>query len=129
MKKTPLFLLILGISLSLPAQNQKQNGVVRLMNSGKQALPEVTVQFSDAVPTTSGTDGKFTLVFQETQPGEVLSPSKICKTGYELINEKEVYSQKLGDAPNPPIVILMAEFGFLINKKAEYYNISLQALT
>jgi len=116
-------------AMSLNAQNKKQNGVVRLINSGKKPLPNVTVQFNDAPPTTSDENGKFTLAFQNTVAGQVITPSNVGKVGYELVNARTLFSLKLGNTANPPLVILMAKQGEIAQARMEYYNISLEAVT
>lgn len=126
--KNPLFLLLLLVSGFLPAQTI-QSGKTRELNSNKATIGNVDIQFADAVPTASDGSGNFRVVFSEKSPGEYASVNIIRKSGYELVNEKELRSLRITNTAQLAVDIILAKAGVIDQAKREYYQISEQALT
>jgi hypothetical protein len=111
--------------LFLAAQTY-QTGWVTEINSSRQALPGVQLIFYGAPPTDSDNDGYFSLAFQDKKPGDLIVYNKILKQGYELVNEKELQTAKLS---NEKMTVVLAPEGYVAQKQAEYYGISIDAFT
>lgn len=107
---------------------QIQIGVVREQNSNKRPLGTVQVVFDGAVPTTSGDDGIFRLVFQGKKAGELIFFNEIKKNGYELVNGKDLEILKISSTNRLVEDIILAKSGVLETAKKEYYGISDRAL-
>ena len=125
MKKTLTTILVLLISMLSQAQT-KQTGWVTELNSNKTALPGVQVTFYGASPTKSMNDGKFNLNFREKKLGDVITYNDIYKKGYEIVNQKELQTAKLSKT-NLKIILAVARK--ITHLKAQYYDISIKALT
>jgi|GEM_PF-1568251 len=121
---------ILGIlPLLISAQDIQVLGIVRELNSDKRPIANVRVVFEDAVPTISGTDGRFELLFPRTKSGYPMIPKEISKRGFEIVNTKELQSLRLGSSKESRFIdIIMAPQGTIDSLKVVYYNISLKAL-
>jgi tetratricopeptide (TPR) repeat protein len=123
--------LSLNISLYLVAlglQGQVQIGRVREFNSGKRPVAGVKIVFQGAVPTSSGEDGYFRLVFYGKKPGDIINAMEISKEGYELVNGKELEGLMLSRNISLGMDIIVAKKGVLDAAKKEYYSISDKAL-
>jgi len=128
MKRTALLLSILFILIShipILAQKTEQTGWVTELNSGKKALPGVQIEFDDAPSTTSDDGGKFVLSFLEKKYGDIIFMSAISKSGFELVNEKELQYPTLS---SDQIKIVLCKKGLLDQMRAEYYNLSKEAI-
>jgi tetratricopeptide (TPR) repeat protein len=127
MKKILLIFPLLIIALSSLAQVQK--GTVRLQSSGKKAVSGVQILYSDAKASESDAGGVFRLAFAGKKPGDLIFLERIHKSGYEVVNTKELEISKIssGDYLQKDIVLAIA--GTLEAAKREYYQISDKALT
>ena len=119
-----LFLCAFCASLSA----QVQTGMVREQNSKRRAISGVQVSFDDAVPTNSGDDGIFRLAFQGKKAGDLIFFSEIKKSGYELVNGKDLEILKISSAERLGEDIILAKAGVVDAAKKEYYGISDKAL-
>lgn len=116
------------IVIALQTNAQVQIGQVREINSGKQALANVYIKFTDAVPTTSNDSGLFRLAFSGKKAGELIFMEEITKSDYEIVNKKELEVVSISDTDQLPTDIIMAKKGFLAAAKKEYYDVSDAAL-
>jgi tetratricopeptide (TPR) repeat protein len=124
MKKVLLMVLLLSTFL-LHAQTT-QKGIVVELNSGKNPVAGVEIIFFEAQPTTTDNIGAFSLNFSKKQTGDKITYKTIFKKGYEIVNEKEVQTARLaGDK----LKIILCIQGIIAQKKAEYYDISIKAIT
>lgn len=98
-----------------------QKGIVLLQNSGKQPLTQVTVLVSGAVPTTSDSQGEFTLHFSTRKEGEAVRTLDVSKTGYELVNSKEISLWNISSSR--PFTIVMCPKGALAESRRRYYRL------
>ncbi len=128
MKKSILLLGLISFSAISYAQTLIQNGMVREQNSGKKPVPDAQIIFAGAVPATSDQGGKFRLTFQGKKAGEFVFLTEVRKTGYELVNNKEVEQLKLSNTDQLGTDIILAKTGVLAAAKKEYYDISDAAL-
>lgn len=115
------FLLVKGYLLG---QTLYQQGLTREINSNKRPLPGVFIKFFNAPSTASGDDGRFELAFENHKPGDPVFMEEIRKSGYELINEKEVQSAKITNTRHLATDIILAKTGYVEAAKKEYYDIS-----
>jgi len=79
MKKAFLPMFFVFVVAQLAAQTL-QNGMVREQNSKRTPIPDVQVNFTDAVPTTSDTSGNFRLAFQSKKAGDLIFFKKSTNT-------------------------------------------------
>ena len=107
---------------------QIQTGKVREQNSNRAPVRGVQVHFKDAVPTLSDDKGRFRLAFQGKKAGDLLFLQAIRKSGYELVNEKELEVLKFSPTKKLGSDIILAKAGTLDAARREYYAISNQAL-
>ena len=125
MKKSLFLLLCALIAAPLFAQTPLiQNGLVREQNSGKRPIADVQIIFANAVPTTSEQSGKFRLAFSGKKAGNLVFMTNIKKTGYELVNKKELEHITLTDSDKLPTDIIVAKAGVVDAAKKQYYAIS-----
>lgn len=120
--------IILYIIIAFQTSAQIQNGKVREINSDKKPLSNVSIKFTDAVPTTSDDKGKFRLAFSEKKAEDLIFMEKIEKSGYEIVNKKELEVLTINDTDQLPTDVIMAKKGFLAAVKKEYYDVSDAAL-
>ena len=111
--------LLLVTAISASAQTSlTQNGLVREQNSGKKAVPDVQVIFSNAQTAVSDTAGHFALTFTDKKAGDLAFRADIAKKGYELVNEKELEQVRL-TANNTalPIDVIVAKAGTIYTQQ------------
>ena len=124
-----LFSLLLTSTVFLPLHSQTtQKGQVRELNSNKRPIPGTQIIFADASSEISGSDGGFTLVFQNKKPGDLIFKERIHKQGYELVNEKDFDIVKIGNTDQLGVDIILALAGTVDAAKKEYYDVSDAAL-
>ena len=129
MKKYLLLTTCALFATALSAQTPLiQNSTVREQNSNKRPVPMAQVVFTDAVPTSSDQGGKLRLVFQGKKAGEWVFLTEVLKTGYELVNNKEIEQVKLSGNDQLGVDIILAKAGVVDAAKKEYYDISDQSL-
>ncbi|MEA2041034.1 MAG: tetratricopeptide repeat protein [Bacteroidota bacterium] len=124
MKQTLLIALLIANAVTFAQTTQK--GWVTKLNSGKKAVAGVQVIFYGAPPTDTDGEGNFNLKFKTKKPGDLIVYDKIYKKAYEIVNEKELRTAKLS---NYKLKIVLAAAGTVAQLKAEYYDISIAALT
>ncbi len=122
MKKTlfiPIFILKFGISF---AQN-KIIGFITEQNSGKKPVANAIINSSGANQNVSTDKGQFILTFQGLEVGEnvVLRPEK---TGWELVNEKEMKTLIPAKPNENPVKIVLCKAGTLAIAKQAYYKVA-----
>ncbi|NUQ25979.1 MAG: tetratricopeptide repeat protein [Saprospiraceae bacterium] len=127
MKNTALTLLLFLVALTLQAQ-KTQRSLVREQNSGKKPVPGAQVVFSEANPVISDNDGLFTLNFPRKKAGEWVFLEDVQKSGYELVNKKDIEQVKLSADERLGVDIIVAPAGKLDAARREYYDISDKAL-
>lgn len=127
MKKLILFLTVFT-ALNLSAQDKIQWSNVREQNSNKRPVPNAQVIFSDAPPSSSDQNGKLRLAFKDKKPGDLIFMNSIVKTGYELVNNKELQVLKISSTDQLGIDIILAKAGTVDAAKKEYYAVSDKAL-
>lgn len=125
--KNNLILLII-YTLCAPLFAQIQTGMVREQNSKRRPVGGVQVSFADAVPTTSDDAGNFRLAFEGKKAGDFIFFSEIKKTGYELVNGKELEVLKISSDGRLGVDIILAKAGTVDAAKKEYYQVSDKAL-
>jgi|GEM_PF-3850699 len=118
--------LLLAMPLFVCAQRTNQTGWVTELNSGKAPLAGVQIEYEDAPSTTSDDGGSFELSFLEKKYGDLVFMRTISKLGYELVNEKELLYPTLS---SDKIKIILCKKGTLDQMRAEYYNLSKEALS
>jgi tetratricopeptide (TPR) repeat protein len=127
--KLPLnILLFLSTILSsqLYAQSIEQKGWVTEINSGKKSLVGTQIDFIGAVPTTSDNDGNFILNFSEKEFGQSIYMKEIYKKGFEVVNTEELRPGILNSEDK--LKIVLCSKGYIDQKKAEYYDVSIETL-
>jgi len=123
-----VFLTVLLCVFCAPLFGQIQVGLVREQNSKRKPIPGVQVNFSGAVPTISDDNGHFRLVFQGKKPGDIIFINEIRKSGYELVNEKELKALKISENEKLVVDIILAKAGAVDAAKKAYYDVSDKAL-
>lgn len=122
-------LFLLGLTCRLGAQNTiVQRGMVREINSGNKPIPGVTILFEDAKSQVSDQAGRFRLVFQDKQPGDLIFLEEIRKRGYELVNEKDFDVLMISRSDKLEVDVILAVEGTVDAEKKKYYNVSDEAL-
>jgi tetratricopeptide (TPR) repeat protein len=129
MKKALLFIVIYSAiyNSNVTAKRIEQLGWVTEINSGQAAISGVQIDFVGAVTTTSDNDGIFKLVFNDKQFGQNIYLREIYKKGYEIVNEGDFRPATLSSDTKLKIVICRT--GYLAKMRAQYYDISINALT
>ncbi|MEL6852922.1 MAG: hypothetical protein AAFP92_30710, partial [Bacteroidota bacterium] len=122
-----LFLFCWGCTY-LTAQTLYQAGLTRELNSGKKPVPNVFIKFEDAVNTTSDDGGQFRLAFQGKQAGDAIFLEKITKAGYEIVNQQELEITQATRSGKLSADIILARVGQVDAMRAQYFQVSLQAL-
>ncbi len=121
--------LLFSLVFILPLSAQKiQKSMVREQNSGKKTVPGAQVVFSEANPVISDNDGYFTLKFPRKKAGEWVFLEDVQKSGYELVNKKDIEQVKLSADDRLGVDIILAPAGKLDAARREYYDISDKAL-
>jgi len=115
-------------ALVAPLFAQIQTGMVREQNSKRRPIGGVQVTFADAVPTNSDDAGNFRLAFQGKKAGDLIFFSEIKKSGYELVNSKDLEILKISSTDRLGEDIILAKTGVVDAAKKEYYGISDKAL-
>jgi tetratricopeptide (TPR) repeat protein len=116
------FLGILAIMLPILCSAQTvQKGRVLEKDSHGKPLANTQIVLKDAVPTSSGTDGKYQLVFKSKTPGEMVFVVSINKAGYELVNEPQVKDWILSDMKD--FDIILCKEGLLKQSKENFYKV------
>ena len=83
----------------------RQHGIALLQNSGRHPLPQVTVMVSGAAPATSDSHGQFSLHFATRNEGDAVRTVEIGKTGYELVNTREVELWNISETDTFTVVL------------------------
>ncbi|MDX2070906.1 MAG: tetratricopeptide repeat protein [Haliscomenobacter sp.] len=129
MKKHLLLFTLLLCALAAEAQiGKEQICKVREQNSQRKPLANVQVIFEDAPAAVSQSDGTVRLLFQNRKAGEWTFKVDIKRTGYELVNEKEVEKVKLSADKQFGVDIILARTGVVDSIKAIYYGVSNKSL-
>ena len=129
MKKQLLLFTLLLCALAAEAQTGKEQLCkVREQNSQRKPIANVQVIFEDAPAAISQSDGAVRLLFQKLKAGEWTFKVDIKRTGYELVNEKEVEKVKLSADNQFGVDIILARVGVLDSIKAVYYGVSNRSL-
>jgi tetratricopeptide (TPR) repeat protein len=126
MAKIYLLLLVI-ISTNVFAQKIEQKGWITEINSGKKSLAGTQIDFIGAVTTTSDDDGNFVLNFSEKEFGQSIYMKAIYKKGFEVVNTEELRPSILNKESK--LKIVLCPEGYINQKKAEYYKVSVEALT
>jgi tetratricopeptide (TPR) repeat protein len=101
-----------------------QNGLVREQNSGKKAVSDVQIIFSNAQTAVSDKAGKFALTFTDKKVGDLAFRADIAQKGYELVNEKELEHFKLSANNAPlPIDVIVAKAGTVYAQQRFFSNL------
>lgn len=108
------------MTCSLQAQIS-QKGMVQLQNSGHKPLAQVTILVSGAVPTVSDSKGNFNLHFATRKEGDPVRTISVRKTGYELVNVKDIELWNISG--NHSFLIVMCPKGYLEESRRKYYKI------
>ncbi len=102
--------------------------MVREQNSGKKPVQAAQVVFGEANPVISDNDGLFTLRFPRKKAGDWVFLEDVQKSGYELVNKKEIEQVKLSSDERLGVDVILAPAGKLDAARREYYDISDKAL-
>jgi tetratricopeptide (TPR) repeat protein len=101
-----------------------QNGFVREQNSGKKAVSDVQVIFSNAPTAVSDKVGNFALTFTDKKAGDLAFRADIARKGYELVNEKELEQVKLSQNNAAlPIDVIVAKVGTINTQQRFFANL------
>lgn len=119
---------ILAAAIGFHLNAQTLVGLVREQNSNKKPISGVQVIFKGAVPTISDDNGNFRLALNGKKPGDLIFYEVIQKTGYELVNDKELELLKVGNTNRLGVDIILAKTGTVDAAKKEYYQVSDKAL-
>jgi len=119
---------LLFCAFCAPLFAQTQVGLVREQNSNRRPLGGVQVNFADAVPGNSDDNGNFRLVFRDKKAGDFIFFEEIRKSGYELVNDKELQVLKISNTGQLGVDIILAKAGSVDAAKKEYYDVSDKAL-
>ena len=99
----------------------RQHGIALLQNSGRQPLPQVTVMVSGAAPATSDSHGQFSLHFATCNEGDAVRTVEIGKTGYELVNTREVELWNISETDT--FTVVLCPRGSLNESHRRYYKL------
>ena len=99
----------------------RQHGIALLQNSGRQPLPQVTVMVSGAAPATSDSHGQFSLHFATRNEGDAVRTVEIGKTGYELVNTREVTLWNI--SATDTFTVVLCPRGSLAESRRRYYKL------
>ena len=122
MKTRNIVLCILIVLGYFPISAQvRQKGIVLLQNSGKQPLPQVTILVSGATPATSDSQGNFTLHFATRKEGDATQTINVSKTGYELVNAKDIELWNISSTSTFTVVMCLK--GQLAESRRKYYKL------
>lgn len=125
---TGLFLLI---SVVLTAQRPKLTGFVTEQNSGKKRVVGVIIKASAPARTQNtitGTEGEFTLIFQDMAVGQGIS-LLAEKKGWQIVNEAEMRTRILENTAVQPFKIILCQTHKLELARKEYYKITDRYIT
>ena len=125
MRKSFFFPIVCATILSMygmPTLAQvRQKGLVLLQNSGRKPLSQVTILVSGAVPATSDSEGGFSLHFATRKEGDAVRTIDVSKTGYELVNAKDVELWNISQTAT--FLVVMCPKGSLEESRRKYYKL------
>lgn len=121
MKRFIFILVIVQCSLSLPAESRLR-GLVKLKSSGSKPLVGVQISAFGANAAYTNELGQFELIFPNKEVGDAVTLI-IQKTGFELINEREISKVVLRNNLDDPVTIVMSKEGERDRQALAYYNI------
>jgi hypothetical protein len=121
MKKTIIVFIILAFWQPTCHSQRIQKGRVIEKDSNGKLISNAEIIVKDAMPSISGDDGVFSLVFRNKMPGEIIFVEKVFKKGYEIVNismlDEWIFSE------NKKFDIVLCKEGFLKLCREKYYNI------
>jgi tetratricopeptide (TPR) repeat protein len=129
MKNYLVFIVTIILATNLSAQTISQEGKARELNSNNQPIPGVFIKFENSASANSDSNGNFRLYFLEKKSGDIIFLEDVKKSGYELVNQKELEVTTLTNAERLNKDIILAKIGVIDAAKKEYYGISDKALT
>ncbi len=124
MARPAIYSTILLIMLFLAPQSYgqvRQKGIVLIQNSNKQPLSQVSILVSGAVPTVSDSYGLFDLHFATRKEGDAVRTINIEKSGFELVNAKDVELWNI--SATDTFIIVMCPKGKLAESRRKYYKL------
>lgn len=122
--KNALSFLFLSLFVLYSYGQTTQKGKVTLFNSGKQPLPGTEILAIGAPASDTDTNGNFLLTLPKATPGQALVVTSIYKKGYELVNDRILYSWILSE--KRPMNIVMAPAGSINESKEKFYDVGLK---
>ncbi len=130
MKKEIILLLMMLLWVTSVSSQPSQKGSVREFNSGKKPIAGVAIQFLGAISTESDMKGRFDLKFTNSKKdGDPITFVDAKKTGYEVVNEKQLESLRLSADGILPTDLILAKAGVIKAAKAEFAGASIKVLT
>lgn len=101
-------------------------GLVKLQNSGGQALPNAEAWAIGCAATPgrySDDKGYFELSFPAKAPGDVVRNLSVTLAGYEVVNKEQLQSVGLLNAPEEqPLIVVLCKQGSYRQAAANYYQ-------
>lgn len=119
-KTLPLLSVFLISSWCLLAQTT-QKGVVLEMSSNHRPVAGVEIKVAGATPTDSDIEGRFTLTFSSSLPGDPLMVNDVYKKGYKIVNHEKIANWNISSSSELKIVLGRTEVINALRKK--YYDI------
>jgi len=118
------FISVIVFSIQFPVlcySQTAQKGRVLEKDSHGTPIENTHIVVKDAAPASSGTDGKYKLVFKSKTPGEMIFADSISKNGYELVNEPQIKDWILSDIKD--FNIILCKKGSLKESREHFYHV------
>ena len=128
--KIYLFLFVAVVATAVTsAQTISQEGRARELNSNNQPVSGVFIKYENSASANSDSNGNFKLTFIEKKSGDLVFLEDVKKSGYELVNHKDLEVATLTNSQQLNKDVILAKVGVIDAAKKEYYGISDRALT
>lgn len=98
-----------------------QKGIVLEMSSNHRPVAGVQLKVAGASPTDTDAEGRFTLTFSSSLPGDPLMIDDVYKKEYKIVNYEKIANWNISAASELKIVVGRAEIIHALRKK--YYDI------
>lgn len=129
MKNYLVLLVTVTLATMVSAQTISQEGRTRELNSNNQPVSGVFIKYENSASANSDSNGNFKLTFIEKKSGDIIFLEDVKKSGYELVNQKDLEVATLTNTQHLNKDIILAKIGVIETAKKEYYGISDKALT
>ena len=100
-----------------------QHGIIIEMNSNSRPLAGAQLKVAGATPTDSDNQGRFTLMFPNSLPGDPLMINTIYKKGFQIINLEKISNWNI--SPDTELKIVLGRSETINSLRKKYYHIGM----